>query len=126
MKLWFAAKPHESAANRLFIALSLAMLATTAIASEKKTYSYTCRGGGFTIAAIVDTSKGSDQWSKSEPVILHIAGEPAQTLIADRDAPEADSYKNKDFEFYALKKFITLTHKSHGTVVKYYDGCRVD
>ena len=126
MTLWLATKPHESAAMRRVIAFSLATLATAAGAAETKTYSYTCRGGGFSIAAIVDNSKGSDQWSKSEPVILHIAGEPAQTLIADRDAPEADSYKNKDYEFYALKKFITLTHKSHGTVVKYYDGCQAD
>ena len=106
--------------------LTMAMLAGAAIAAEKKTYSYTCRGGGFTITAIVDNSKGPGQWSKSEPVILQIDNEPPQTLIADPDAPEADSYRNKDYEFYALKKFITLTRKSHGTVVKFYDGCRVN
>jgi hypothetical protein len=47
-------------------------------------------------------------------------------LIADPDAPDADSYKNKDYEFYALKSFITLTHKSHGTIVKCYNACRVE
>jgi hypothetical protein len=47
-------------------------------------------------------------------------------LIADPDAPDADSYKNKDYEFYALKKFITLTHKNNGVVVKFYDTCRIE
>jgi len=108
------------------IALSMAKLASAAIAAEKKTYSYNCRGGGFTIGAIVDRSNGVDRWSKSEPVILQIAGEPAQTLIADPDAPEAISYKNKDYQFYSLKTFNTLTRKSHGTVVKFYDACRVE
>ena len=109
------------------VALSVAVLATAATAAENKTYSYSCKGGGFMIGAIVDTAKGADRWSKSEPVILQIAGEPPQTLIADPDAaPEADSYRNKDFEFYSLKKYITLTHKSHGVVVKLYDACRVE
>ena len=49
-----------------------------------------------------------------------------QTLTADPDAPDADSYRNKDYEFYALKKFITLTHKSHGVTVKFYSECRAD
>jgi hypothetical protein len=108
------------------VAITVAMLATAAFADEKKTYSYTCRGGGFTISAIVDTAKGSDEWSKSDPVILQIDAEPPQTLVADPDAPDADSFKNKDYEFYSLKTFITLTHKSHGVVVKFYDGCRVN
>ena len=47
-------------------------------------------------------------------------------MIADPDAPDADSYKNKDYEFYALKSFITLTHKNYGTVVKFYNACRVE
>jgi hypothetical protein len=64
------------------------------------------------------------RWSKTEPIVLQIGDEPPQTLIADPDAPDADSYKNKDYEFYVLKTFITLTRKSHGTVVKFYDGCR--
>ena len=104
------------------VAILLAMLATAAIAAETKSFNYACRSGNFTIAAVVDA--GSGQWSKSDPVILLIDGEPPQTLVADPDAPDADSYKNKDFEFYALKTFITLTHKSHGVVVKFYDGCR--
>ncbi len=104
------------------VAITMAMLAAAAFAAERKTYSYTCRGGSFTIAAAVDP--GSGQWSKSEPVILQIDAEPPQTLVADPDAPDADSYKNQDFEFYALKTFITLTHRSHGVVVKFYDRCR--
>ena len=73
------------------------------------------------------TPGGAERWSKSQPVILRIAGESPQTLIADPDAaPEADSYRNKDFEFYSLKTFTTLTHKSHGMVVKFYNDCRVD
>jgi len=108
------------------IALLVALLAGSAVAAEKKTYSYTCRGGGFSVTAVVENSGGIDRWSKSDPVVLHIDGEPPQTLIADLDAPDADSYKNKDYEFYALKTFITLTHKSHGTVVKFYNACRVE
>jgi hypothetical protein len=68
----------------------------------------------------------SRQGKTLHPVILQIGAEPPQTLIADPDAPDADSYKNKDYEFYALKSFITLTHKSHGTVVKFYNACRVE
>jgi hypothetical protein len=106
--------------------LSMAILASAVSAAEKKTYSFTCKGGNFTITAAVDGSEGAGRWSKNEPVVLQIDGEPQQTLIADHDAPDADSYKNKDYEFYALKKFITLTHKSHGTVVKFYSACRAD
>jgi hypothetical protein len=62
----------------------------------------------------------------ARPNRLQIGAEPPQTLLADPDAPDADSHKNKDYEFYALKKFITLTHKSHGTIVKFYSGCRLD
>jgi hypothetical protein len=109
------------------VALSLTMLAGAASAAEQRTFSYACRGGGFTIGAVVDSSRGAERWSKSQPVILRIAGESPQTLIADPDAaPEADSYRNKDFEFYSLKAFITLTHKSHGVVVKFYNECRVE
>ena len=102
------------------------MLASAAFAAEKKTYTYTCKGGRFIVTAAVDSSGGVEQWSKAEPVILQIGAEPPQTLIADPDAPDADSYKNKDYEFYALKTFITLTHKSHGTVVRFYSACRRD
>ena len=108
------------------VAISVAMLATAAFAAEKKTYSYTCRGGTFTITAVADTAKGSGEWSKSEPVILQIGTEPPQTLVADPDAPDADSFKNNDYEFYALKTFITLTHKSHGVTVKFYSECRAE
>jgi hypothetical protein len=108
------------------VALSMAMLTSGAVAADKKTYSYTCKGGGFNVTAVVDSFDGVDRWSKSEPVILQIGAEPPQTLIADPDAPDADSYKNKDYVFYALKTFITLTHKSHGTVVKFYSACRVE
>src|SRR5262245_27630641 len=100
-------------------AVSIAMMAIGAMAAEKKTYNYTCKGGGFSVS-------GVDRWSKSDPVILRIGAEPPQTLIADSDTPDADSYKNKGYEFYALKMFITLTHKSHDTVVKFYTACRVE
>jgi hypothetical protein len=43
----------------------------------------------------------------ARPNRLQIGAEPPQTLLADPDAPDADSHKNKDYEFYALKKFIT-------------------
>ena len=108
------------------VLLLLAMLASAAFAAEKKTYSYICKGGNFTVTAAVDSPGGAERWSKAEPVILQIGTEPPQTLVADPDAPDADSYKNKDYEFYALKTFITLTHKSHGTVVKFYSACRRD
>lgn len=108
------------------VALSMAMLTSAALAAEKKTFSYTCNGGSFTVTAIVESPGGVAQWSKSEPVVLQIGGEPPQVLTSDPDAPDADSYRNRDFEFYALKKFVTLTHKSHGVVVKFYDACRVD
>lgn len=106
--------------------LSVALLSSIASAAEKKTYSFTCRGGNFSITAAVESAAGAERWSKSEPVVLQIAGEAPQILTADPDAPDADSYKNKDYEFYALKKFITLTHKSHGVVVKFYDACRLN
>jgi hypothetical protein len=50
----------------------------------------------------------------ARPNRLQIGAEPPQILLADPDAPGA------------LKKFITLTHKSHGTIVKFYSGCRLD
>jgi hypothetical protein len=105
-------------------ALSMAMLAGSAMTAEKKSYNYTCKGGGFRVTAVVENSGGVDRWS--DPIILRIGAEPPQTLIADPDAPDADSYKNKDYEFYVLKTFITLTHKDHGTVVKFYNACRVE
>jgi len=107
-------------------AVSMAMMAIGAMAAEKKTYNYTCKGGGFSVTAVVENSGGVDRWSKSDPIILRIGAESPQTLIADPDTPDADSYKNKDYEFYALKMFITLTHKSHDTVVKFYTACRVE
>jgi hypothetical protein len=103
--------------------LSMAMLTTFAFAADKKTYRYICKGGTFTVTASVDTS---GRWSKAEPVILQIDSEPPQMLVADPDAPDADSFKNKDYEFYALKTFITLTRKSHGVVVKTYNACRAE
>ena len=108
------------------LALVLALLAGAAIAAEKKTFNYACKGGNFSITTTVNRSNGVERWRKIDPVILQIAAEPPQTLTADPDAPDADSYKNKDFEFYALKNFITLTHKSHGVVVKTYSTCRVE
>jgi hypothetical protein len=101
--------------------LSMAML-TVAFAADKKTYRYNCKGGAFTVTAAVEAS---GRWSKAEPVVLQIDSAP-QTLIADPDVPDADSFKNKDYEFYALKTFITLTRKSHGVVVKTYNACRVE
>ena len=111
---------------RRAVAISMAMLASAAYAAETKTYKYTCRGGAFSVTALVDNSGGFQVWSKTEPIILKIGDDPPQTLVADPDAPEAQSYKNKDYEFYALKTFITLTSQSHGVVVKFYDACRVD
>jgi|GEM_PF-498219 hypothetical protein len=108
------------------VLLSMTMLASAASASEKKTYSYICKGVNFTVTAVVDSTGTGDRWSKTEPVVLRIGTESPQTLLADPDAPDADSYKNKDYEFYALKTFVTLTHKSHGTVVKFYSACRVE
>jgi len=108
------------------VALVLALLASAAIAAEKKTFNYACKGGNFSITAAVDRSNGAERWSKAEPVILQIGSEPPQTLTADPNAPEADSFKNKDFEFYALKNFITLTHRSHGVVVRTYSACRAE
>lgn len=59
-------------------------------------------------------------------MVLQIDSKSPQTLIADPNAPDADSFKNKDYEFYALKTFITLTHKSHGVIVKTYSACRAE
>ena len=73
--------------------LSMAMLATVAFAADKKTYRYNCKGGAFTVTAAVEAS---GRWSKAEPVVLQIDSEPPQTLVADPDAPDADSFKNKD------------------------------
>jgi hypothetical protein len=103
--------------------LSMAMLATVAFAADRKTYRYNCKGGAFTVTAAIETS-GS--WSKAEPIVLLIDSEPPQTLVADPDAPDADSFKNKDYEFYALKNFVRLTKMSHGIVVKTYNACRAE
>ena len=103
--------------------LSMAMPATVAFAADRKTYRYNCKGGAFTVTAAIETS---GRWSKADPVILQIDNEPPQTLVADPDAPDADSFSNKDYEFYALKAFITLTRKSHGVVVKTYNACRAE
>lgn len=103
--------------------LSMAMLATVAFAADKKTYRYNCKGGAFTVTAAVEAC---GCWSKAEPVGLQIDSEPPQTLVADPDAPDADSFKNKDFEFYALKNFVRLTRMSHGVVVKTYNACRAE
>lgn len=108
---------------RLAVAIAIAILAAAAMAAEKKTYRYSCKGGSFTVTAAVDDA---ERWRKTEPAMLQIGDEPPQTLIADPDAPEANSYKNKDYEFYALGNFVTLTHKSHGVTLKFYDRCRVD
>ena len=119
------ARPRESdpLTMRRVAVLSMAMLATAAFAADKKTYRYNCRGGAFTVTAVVDAS---GRWSKAEPVVLQIENEPPQTLVADPDAPDADSFKNKDYEFYVLKTFITLTHKSHGVIAKTYSACRAE
>ena len=93
----------------------MAMLASGAVAAEKKTYSYTCKGGGFSVTAVVDSSVGVDRWSKSEPVILQIGAEPPQTLIADPDAPDADSYKNKDYEVLRVE----VIHHAHAQSLRH-------
>jgi|SRR5690242_9175765 hypothetical protein len=103
--------------------LGMAMLASAAFAVDKKIYRYNCSGGTFTVTATVDAS---GRWSKSEPVVLRIDDEPLQTLTADPDAPDVKSFKNKDYEFYALKNFIRLTRFSHGVVVKTYNACRAE
>ena len=82
------------------LASVLVMLAGAASAAGAKTFSYTCKNGNFTITAPLDSA---GRWSRTEPVILQVADEPPQTLTADPDAPDADSYRNKDFEFYSLK-----------------------
>jgi len=97
--------------------------AANASAVGTKSFSYTCKGGRFTVTASLD---GAGRWSRTEPVILQIADEPPQTLTADPDAPDADSYRNKDYEFYSLKTFTTLTRKSHGVTVKFYDACKIN
>ena len=103
--------------------LSMAMLATGALAADKKTYRYSCKSGAFTVTAAVDAA---GRWSKAEPIDLQIDSEPPQTLVADPDAPDAGSFKNKDYEFYALKNFVRLTRMSHGAVVKTYNACRAE
>ena len=105
------------------LAIALVMLAGLAVDAGAKTFSYTCKNGSFTITAPLD---GAGRWSRTEPVILQIAGERPQTLTADPDAPDADSYRNKDFEFYSLKTYTTLTHKSHGVTVKFYSACQIN
>jgi len=67
-----------------------------------------------------------DSWGSYQTSIFtpYRCGEPPQTLVADPDAPDADSYRNKDYEFYSLGTFTTLTRKSHGVTVKFYAACR--
>jgi hypothetical protein len=103
------------------VIISLGMLAGTTEAAGTRTFSYTCKNGDFTVTASLD---GAGRWSRTDPVILEIADAPPQSLTADPDAPDADSYRNKDFEFYSLKTFTTLTHKSHGVIVKFYSACK--
>src|SRR5262249_8317245 len=74
---------ENKALMRRAAAVSMAMMAIGAMAAEKKTYNYTCKGGGFSVTAVVENSGGVDRWSKSDPVILRIGAEPPQTLIAD-------------------------------------------
>jgi hypothetical protein len=108
------------------LAVFLVLLAGTtcaASATGTKTFSYTCKNGNFTVTASLDSA---GRWSRTEPVILQIADEPPQVLAADPDAPDADSYRNKDYEFYSLKTFTTLTHKSHGVTVKFYNACKIN
>ena len=57
-------------------------------------------------------------------MVLQIDSEPPQTLVADPDVPDADSFKNKDYEFYALKNFVRLTIMSYGVVANTYNACR--
>jgi hypothetical protein len=102
--------------------ISLMMLPGASAAAGASAFSYTCKNGNFTITASLDSA---GRWSRSEPVILQIGDEPPQTLTANPEAPEADSYSNKDFEFYSLKAYTTLTHKSHGVTVKFYSACKV-
>ena len=108
---------------RIALAIGLAVLSGSVTAAERKTFDYVCKSGSFSITASVD---GAGRWSRTEPVVLQIADTPPQTLLADPDAPDADSFRNKDYEFYSLGRFTTLTHKSHGVTVKFYDGCRAD
>jgi len=103
--------------------ISLMMLAGIAAAAGATTFSYTCRNGNFTVTASLDSA---GRWSHAEPITLQIGDEAPQTLTADPDAPEADSYRNKDYEFYSLKTFTTLTHKSHGVTVKFYNACKIN
>jgi hypothetical protein len=106
------------------VALSMAMLATGAVAGKENLQLYLQRRS-------VHRHGGSRRWRR-RPVEQDRASHSADRhraaadIVADPDAPDADSYKNKDYEFYALKKFITLTHKNHGVVVKFYDTCRIE
>ena len=108
---------------RIALVVVLAMLSSSATAAERKTFNYVCRAGSFSVTASVDSA---GRWSKTEPVVLQMADTPPQALAADPDAPDAESFRNKDYEFYSLGAFTTLTHKSHGVTVKFYNGCRAD
>jgi hypothetical protein len=107
---------------RRVVLILLMLLVGASAAAGASAFSYTCKNGNFTITASLDTA---GRWSRSEPIILQIGDEPPQTLTANPDAPEADSYHNKDYEFYSLKTYTTLTHKSHGVTVKFYSACKV-
>ena len=54
------------------LAVSMAMVAGVAAAAEK-TYTYSCKGGSFTVTA---TLENPDRWSKNDPVILRIGDDP--------------------------------------------------
>jgi hypothetical protein len=104
------------------LAMALVMLAgATCAAAATTTFAYTCKNGNFTVTASLDSA---GRWSRTEPVILQIGDEPPQSLTADPNAPDAYSYRNKDYEFYSLKAYVTLTHKSHGVTVKFYNACK--
>jgi hypothetical protein len=108
---------------KLLLAIVLVLLAGATAFAGTRTFTYACKNGNFTVTASLDDA---GRWTRTEPVILQIADEPPQTLTADPDAPDADSYRNKDYEFYSLKAYTTLTHKSHGVTVKFYTACNVN
>ena len=106
------------------LVIALVMLAGAASAAGTKTFNYTCKNGNFTVTAPLDSA---GRWSRIGT--RHLAScrtSLPQTLTADPDAPDADSYRNKDYEFYSLKAYTTLTHKNDGVTVKFYSACKVN
>jgi hypothetical protein len=75
------------------VLLSMAMLASAASASEKKTYSYICKGGNFTVTAVVDSTGTGDRWSKTEPVVLRIGAESPFLPIRTHPMPTVTKIK---------------------------------